>query len=114
MRRWRGRRREEGRVLLFQIMKVDPVGSRFLIDHKDTEQPRGMIPLLGSTSDATLDLRGNSRDLGLQVLVRAVNLDTVLDQKWAENASVDSGSSLLSDKRRGKRGCMASMKRTPR
>jgi|SRR5690554_7920243 len=48
-----------------------------------------------SSSVAGVELRSNSRDLGLQVLVRRINLGLVLDQEGAENAVVDNGSTLF-------------------
>jgi hypothetical protein len=44
---------------------------------------------------ATVELRGNSRDLSLQVVVGGINLGLVLDQEGAEDAVVDGDSALF-------------------
>ncbi len=53
--------------------------------------------LLGSSGRGTaIELRGNSRNLGLQVLVGRVDFVFVLDQEGAEDAGVDKSSTLRS------------------
>lgn len=44
---------------------------------------------------AAVELRGNSRDLGLQVVVGGINLGLVLDQEGAEDTIVDGDSTLF-------------------
>jgi len=52
--------------------------------------------LLGSSRGTAIEFRGNSRDLGLQVLVGRVDLVLVLDQEGAEDAGVNKSSTLMS------------------
>lgn len=48
-----------------------------------------------SSGGGSIELRGNGRDLGLEVAVGGIDLLLVLEQEGAEDTVVDGGSALL-------------------
>lgn len=87
--------------VLFAFLSLSSVQPFFFLFLASSAIHRSVLPdfegqkdLVSSGGVVALELRGNSRDLGLQVLVGSINLGLVLDQEGAEDAGVDGGGTL--------------------